>query len=289
MPKASKARSSVRKERVVDFLIEAEGRRKRILTVRESKKDDLLVTMKRGALAGGHPRSGGREAGAPDLIRESRYTIHPSLRSIDGNQINYHYAGRGGEQFKGVFWTDAMKKKGGFAPITMVWVADVRSPTFDPPMRRPTHAVDLGAYEPEHFRLRYLLVASAPDRAFEVPPGENVNAADFEFNRFRLTLLWNFAPFPSDARGLITGWESVRDPDTGGLDYWSEPFITLFFNHTAQQGVAELLEPIYANHEWLRRSSRHGLLRNYAAALQAREAGAGGRNSVPGNEAKEKE
>lgn len=263
------------KDRVVDVTIVADGQEKRLFTVREKTKDDLIVVLKRGALAGGTPRSGRADDGVPSLIKQSRYTIHPSNASPTGNLINYHYDGKHRETFNGRFWTDAIKLHDGFAPVTQVWVPDVRSPTFDPSARKAPERVSLGIYEPDHFRLRYMVLISAPGRAFAMPKGENINETSIVFRRFRLTILWNYVPFPSDAQGQHLGWESVRDADTMGVEYWTEDFQVLAYDYFAQEGVRRLLQPIYAGHVWLNRSSRHGRLKPYVGALKLHQIGKG--------------
>ena len=269
-PKSSKS-----KERVVDFTVTADGHEQRLFTVRETAKDDLILTLKRGELAGGLPRSGGSDDGVPSLIKQSRYSIHPSNASPTGNLIHYHYDGRHSEQFKGRFWSDAIKSHGGFAPITQVWVPDVRSTTFDAPVRTKPDRVSLGQFEPDHFRLRYMPLVSAPDRAFVVPSDENLNMTSVVFRQFRLTILWNYVPFPSDVHGLHLGWESVRDADTLGVDYWSEHFQIVLFNHYAQEGVSRLLAPAFPGHKWLNRSSRHGRVAPFKASLNLIDIGQG--------------
>ncbi|MGB7408249.1 MAG: hypothetical protein WA908_07050 [Pontixanthobacter sp.] len=113
---------------MADVTIFAAGQEKRLFTVRETPNDDLIVTLKRGALAGGIPtRIGHADNSVPSLIKQSRYTIHPSDAAPTGNLINYHYDGKHGETFNGRFWTDAIKARNGFAPVTQVWVADVRA------------------------------------------------------------------------------------------------------------------------------------------------------------------
>jgi hypothetical protein len=178
----------------VRFTIFAGEAARTLFSVSENKKSSLTLRIKR------MPRltlPGQPVEIAPAEVLSQKYSIHASQDSEHGINYVHHTAvlDEGLGPLESTFVTRALKNEGAFTRLYTQRCGDLRRAAFISKGTAPK-TVSLGCYNPDHFTLIYVVLASAPSTAFECAP-DYVNIAYQDFKIARITVLWTFLALPS--------------------------------------------------------------------------------------------
>jgi hypothetical protein len=225
------------KATITSFRVNASGVEKDLLLVIEKRNEGLILLPRRAT------QSEYREdAVSPtnNPYSESRISIHTSSDNPDGNLFHRTLITRDIRRDTYI-WTEAIKKKSGFAPVYFKLCSPMQVAGYEP--TRHDRAINIGDFDPRFFTLCYAVLVSSPERAFVYPHTSQPRWTDTSyreptcfqyrwcepldfytvdaiFKRFRLTLLVSYlgAPNPGGPHYFHHDTIDPADPSISAAD-----------------------------------------------------------------------
>ena len=227
----------------IHFLINAGGKPRRLLTAHEGASGLILrlpQASKMHAIADYEEDS----FATPALKTvECRFSVHPTTKSPFINEIKYT-SRREEQPDTRVLRTNAIKVWDEFAPVFFRTAPDLSLDRYLFTKTRYRETVSLGDYDPSASQLRYMVLVSRPETRLLAQAG-HINATDFEFGGFRLTVLWNFLCLPSYCEGeiLVKGMEiiGIADLCKVRLNSYPRPHVSALYGTLERESTDEFV------------------------------------------------
>jgi hypothetical protein len=191
------------------FCVEVKGDQRMLLFASLQKSGSLSIILKREGRVNPNPEipiTRDEVKNAP-AITVSKYSVHPTKWSDDGNTIHFSFeTDREGQGVHHKPEASVIKKeKDRFYPICFLAIADARSAAFNVKNKYRSSIVSLGEYNPQTRRYCYMVLLSHPDKEWpKVSPIADVNVTSVVMGSYRISILTSVILSPSTNDGVHT-------------------------------------------------------------------------------------
>jgi hypothetical protein len=195
--------------------IAVDGRQRELFRILEKANGGLTLILKHAALYIHH-----RKPDSDPLPEMSfqRYSIHPSNEDPNGNLI-HHSFGHQLASSETHYWTDAVKRKQGFALLFARHCPTLAVDRYLLKPERRAAILDLGSYDPNKFILCYAVFISHPEIEFATFYADWFRYDQVRFGKFRLVILITFLSLPSSDYGFLVHSRSSKFADDKGAEF----------------------------------------------------------------------
>jgi hypothetical protein len=183
--------------------INQRGEERAILTISERPKGDLNLITRLYSIYD-HPTKKLPKPNPSMKVKENRFTIHPSKKSIMGvHTINHNYEFMDGSKGPIKTFTRALKKYNNFIPVFFRRCSDLIDESSE--ITDGTgYSINLGSYDPDYFTLMFQVFVGPKDRDFEPPMrDESANVKIHKFKEFTVVIMWSFLNIPAGTVGYF--------------------------------------------------------------------------------------
>lgn len=169
------------------FAVRCAGAERILFSALEKKDGELILVTKTAERA---------TPGGP-IIREQRFSVHPSLRSQEYTTIKQTLNTADGKSETSVVLTDAVKRKNGFSVLYARRVQNLSDSRYiiSSADRRGKVYV-LADYDPELYSMYFGVFLAHPDVQFDAR-ADGIVVSQFPFKTFQLVVLTSLAGAPS--------------------------------------------------------------------------------------------
>jgi hypothetical protein len=219
----------------VIFSSSVKGSERCLFSVQERATKDLTIILKHSLFASSHE---GALSTEEDRVIEERFSIHCSPQSERTNGVKHTRVIFGNKRHVTYQYTEAIKVYNQFAFAFMRRNSDISDDRYL--IKSGASIVSLGQYDPAYFQIVYMVLVSAIDRHFVIPPLSYVNLTQVKFSRFCLTVMWQFMAFSGERTTRTVIPKTFHTDEIGAeADQWKK-----YSMERMSVGVSE----IYAMH-----------------------------------------
>lgn len=201
------------------FSIRIKGAERALFSVQERASGDLTLIVKHSLF---HNTEEGSKASEADLVNEERFSIHQSGNSEKVNVIKYTKVMRDGRVQTTRNYSEALKLKNQFSGIFVRRSGDMSHDRYRVYPNKGT-IYSLGKYDPEYFQPVVIVLAGRSDRHFGVTSPENKNVMQVRFQKFSLTIIWQFLAFTGGTTTRSLLFKTFTDQEISAAPTESRP------------------------------------------------------------------
>lgn len=187
---------------------------KELASLRLDDKGNLYISLKHAEREVDLTMGVRIEKDASPVIGEQRYSVHPSLRSPDGNLIKHTLATSLGKRTSAHF-TKAIRK-GLFAPLFVRRTPQLALAKHNAEPGGSKN-VSVGRYEPERFTLLYALIVGQDSAEWKVDARVQMpsffNSKELIIGPYKVVALTTYLPLPPGDIGALCHFQTF-DPET---------------------------------------------------------------------------
>ncbi|MGJ4920590.1 hypothetical protein ACQR0Y_08045 [Bradyrhizobium oligotrophicum] len=195
------------------FTVSHKANQRIVLSVREQNNGRLIITVQS---TGNKFRDLGVPAQNEGItprhnvrIAHQKFSIHPSAKSTEHNQLHFHQVFDDGVKEDRYHVTKAIKS-GRFAPLFVRRYSSLRDTCYD--LRRGGNIANVGEFDPDRFSMVLCVLVGQSDCMFR---GRTYDISTFQraFREFRIVILGSFFLLPATDFSMISGFMTLRPED----------------------------------------------------------------------------
>jgi hypothetical protein len=207
------------------FTIDVEGSPRTVLSIWENQNNfDLNIHITGGGATYSAESLSELVAGTEEenyIRSEKHITIHNSPKSKENNVIKrtIEYSGQSPETSVQV--TGAIKTDNLYTPALFRVCGDLSRERFEAPIEHNDEVISLGTYTPSKDQLRFMVVVSDAEQAFEPDNEHPSNDMIIKFKKFSITLVWSYLNQPSHPHAIDFFLSTTKEGGPiAGFEWW---------------------------------------------------------------------